>query len=235
MSTQKETSLSSVRLNNVQFSWPFVFEKDDSNDPKYRVTVIIDKKDKKNLKKIKDALGVAYQEGVKSPKMWNGAKPKIKKNPLHDGDELNDKGEPKGEELKGKMHFTASSNRPVQVIDKSGRVLESDDDFYGGCIGSIIVKAAAYKNQSVGVGLYVNAICKTDDGERFGGGGKVNAQEAFSDLLESDGMFGDDDDEDDDDDDDDIFQAPKKKAKKTSKKKVVDDEDDEDDDNNPFA
>ena len=69
-----------IRLDNIQFSWVFAFEKDDND--KYRVTGLIDKKDQKTAKVLIDAIKAAYAQAVADPKIWNGAKPKVFKNPF---------------------------------------------------------------------------------------------------------------------------------------------------------
>ena len=177
-----------IRLDNIQFSWVFAFEKDDND--KYRVTGLIDKKDQKTAKVLIDAIKAAYAQAVADPKIWNGAKPKVFKNPFKDGDKPNDDGSEVRDELKGKWHFTASSNKPFIVMDKFKKVLTSDDDFYSGAIGSIALTVKGYKDKSVGIGIYVNAIVKTAEGERFGGG-SINMESVFGDLLKDADPLGD--------------------------------------------
>jgi hypothetical protein len=77
-----------------------------------------------------------------------------------------------------------TSKRPL-VVDGSRTRIEQKEQLYGGAFGRINVTPASYSlPTSWGVTLYLNAVQKVRDGERFGGG-DVNAEAAFEALSDS--------------------------------------------------
>lgn len=177
----KQISDTAVRLGEVRFSYANVFQRRATTDGslgKYSVCVIIPKSDKATLDMFNSAYEAARALG-KTTK-WNGKIPAKVASPLHDGDEER----PDDEAFAGCMYFNCSSNNApgVRVLD-NGAVVEAldGDDFYSGCYGAVTVNLFPYSNSgNVGVGVGLNNLIKTRDGERLSGGRSAEAD--FGDL-----------------------------------------------------
>lgn len=157
-------------------SFPYVFEKAKSleagKEGKYEVTLYIPKSEdisgiRKILEKVaREAFGTKFT-----------TLEKLKHPPIKDGDDK-DPSDP----AYGHWIIRAKSAKRPLVVDASRTVIESKDDLYGGCYGRINVTPASYAIPTGwGVTLYLNAVQKVKDGERFGGSG-VRAEEAFEAL-----------------------------------------------------
>lgn len=180
----------------VRFSYAAVFKPTAMNEgdtPKYSISLLIPKKDKKSLAKIKKAIKACMEDNKDSV---FGGKIKGLKNPLRDGDE-----EREDQEAYENMFFlNASSTRKPQILDRDMDPITEEEDFYSGCYGRASLNFFAYnRNGNKGIGVGLNNLQKIKDGERLGGG----ATSAFDDF---DDDFADQfDDFDDGDDDDDMF------------------------------
>lgn len=162
-----------------RLSFPYVFEKaksmEEGKEGKYEITLLIPKSEdiselRKELERIgKEAFGAKFLglEKLKSP-------------PIRDGDDKGE-GDPAFNHwiIRGK-----SSQRPL-VVDALKNRVDSKDAIYGGAYGRLNITPASYSVPTQwGVTLYLNAVQKVRDGERFGGGG-ISAEEAFEALSES--------------------------------------------------
>ena len=183
MSFNKTISDTSIRLGPVRFSYVNVFSprrNPDGTPGKYGVCVIIPKTDKEAYKLFKDAYENAAQLGKTNK--WNGRLPSKVVLPLHDGDDE----KPDDEAFKGCWYFNCSStNKPGVRVREAGMIVEAleDDDFYSGCYGAVTVNLFPYNsNGNMGVGVGLNNVIKTEDGERLGGGRSADAD--FNDLAE---------------------------------------------------
>lgn len=157
-------------------SFPYVFEKAKSleagKEGKYEITLYIPKSEdisklRANLEKVaKEAFGAKFQ-----------SLEKLKHPPIKDGDEK----DPSDPAYGHWIVRAKSAKRPV-VVDGARSPIESKDALYGGCYGRINITPASYAIPTGwGVTLYLNAVQKVKDGERFGGGG-VSAEEVFEAL-----------------------------------------------------
>ena len=157
-------------------SFPYVFEKAKSleagKEGKYEITLYIPKSEdisklRANLEKVaKEAFGAKFQ-----------SLEKLKHPPIKDGDDK----DPSDPAYGHWIVRAKSAKRPV-VVDGSRSPIESKDALYGGCFGRINITPASYAIPTGwGVTLYLNAVQKVKDGERFGGGG-VSAEEVFEAL-----------------------------------------------------
>lgn len=165
-------------------SFPYVFEKAKSmeagKEGKYEITLYIPKSE--DISHIRKTLENVCKEAF-------GAKfvslEKLKHPPIKDGDEK----DPSDPAYGHWIIRAKSSKRPV-VVDGSRSNIESKEAIYGGCFGRINVTPASYSIPTgFGVTLYLNAVQKVKDGERFGGGG-VSAEEVFESLsVEEDDSF----------------------------------------------
>ena len=157
-------------------SFPYVFEKAKSleagKEGKYEITLYIPKSEdisklRANLEKVaKEAFGAKFQ-----------SLEKLKHPPIKDGDDK----DPSDPAYGHWIVRAKSAKRPV-VVDGARSPIESKDALYGGCFGRINITPASYAIPTGwGVTLYLNAVQKVKDGERFGGGG-VSAEEVFEAL-----------------------------------------------------
>ena len=157
-------------------SFPYVFEKAASleagKEGKYEITLYIPKSEdisklRANLEKVaKEAFGAKFQ-----------SLEKLKHPPIKDGDDK----DPSDPAYGHWIIRAKSAKRPV-VVDASRSPIESKEAIYGGCFGRINITPASYAIPTGwGVTLYLNAVQKVKDGERFGGGG-VSAEEVFEAL-----------------------------------------------------
>lgn len=157
-------------------SFPYVFEKAASleagKEGKYEITLYIPKSEdisklRANLEKVaREAFGAKFQ-----------SLEKLKHPPIKDGDDK----DPSDPAYGHWIIRAKSAKRPV-VVDASRSPIESKEAIYGGCFGRINITPASYAIPTGwGVTLYLNAVQKVKDGERFGGGG-VSAEEVFEAL-----------------------------------------------------
>ena len=171
-----------VITTKVRFSYCHVFKAhsvEEGGRAKFGVSIIIDKKDTKLLKKIKDAIEVAKEEGKGK---WGGKIPKVLKTPLRDGDEKED-----DEAYEGKFFLNANSNRKPGLVDADMDEIIDPDEFYSGCYGRASMNFYAYNsNGNKGIACGLSNLQKLEDGEKLGGGGSSAADD-----------FGTDDDDDD--------------------------------------
>ncbi len=158
-------------------SFPYVFEKakamDAGKEGKYEVTLYIPKSEdisklRANIEKVaKEAFGTKFQ-----------SLDKLKHPPIKDGDDK----DPSDPAYGHWIIRAKSSKRPV-VVDGSRTPIESKEEVYGGCFGRINVTPASYSIPTGwGVTLYLNAVQKVKEGERFGGA-SVSAEEVFEALT----------------------------------------------------
>ena len=160
-----------------RFSYPSVFQKSkgmDGAEGKYEVTLLIPKTTdvtalRKEMETIaREAFGTKFQ-----------SLEKLKNPPLRDGDDK-DPGDP----ARGHWIIRAKSSRRPGVVGPDGKVpIESEEEIYGGCWGRLNVTVGSYSmTGNWGVTLFLNAVQKAKDGERFGGSG-VSAEDAFEALA----------------------------------------------------
>jgi hypothetical protein len=160
-------------------SFPYVFERAKALEPgkegKYEITLLIPKSEdisviRASMENVaKEAFGAKFQglDNLKHP-------------PIRDGD---DKGA--GDPAFGHWVIRAKTSKRPLVVDGSRTRIEQKEQLYGGAFGRINVTPASYSlPTSWGVTLYLNAVQKVRDGERFGGG-DVNAEAAFEALSDS--------------------------------------------------
>lgn len=169
----------------VRFSYVHVFEPTaaaDGAEPKYSVSIIIDKSDKKTLAVIQAAIEEAKVTGKSKLADSKGRIPANLKTPLRDGDI----DRPEDEAYAGCMFLTASSFRKPQVVGESPDCLPvSEDEFYSGCYGRASLNFYPFNasgNKGIACGL--QNLQKLADGDRLDGG--TSAAEDFANLSADD-------------------------------------------------
>lgn len=172
----KEKDPCKVVTGEVRFSYAHVFEPtsfgaDEKATKKYSCAILIPKKDKKTIERMEAAIELAKENGK--------IKGKLKNYPLHDGDDER----PDDEAYKGMMYINAKSTRKPQVVDENLDPIMDADEFYSGCYGRASVTFFNYEfGGSKGVGVALNNLQKTKDGERLAGGSTAEDDFADDDL-----------------------------------------------------
>lgn len=180
MSKQNKNQATKVVTGEVRFSYLHAFEPhaiEEGQEPKYSVSLLIDKNDKKTLSAIKKAIEAAKTAGA--PK-WDGKIPAKLQLPLRDGDE----DRPDQEEYAGKYFINAKSNTKPGVVDQNVQPILDSTELYSGCYGRASINFYAYNvsgNKGIACGL--NNIQKMRDGETLGG--RSRAEDDF-DAVEMD-------------------------------------------------
>lgn len=177
-------SSTKVVTGKVRFSFVFLFEpqQEESGEAKYKVTLLIPKKDKKTLKKIEAAIEAAKEIG--KSKKWGGKIPKNLKNPLKDGDAEEFEDYP---ENAGHWIIRTTSNKQPGIVDEDRNEILDNSELYSGCYGRASITFAPYnwEGTSKGVGAYINGVQKLEDGDPLVEG-----------HFDADVDFADDDDDD---------------------------------------
>lgn len=174
-----------VVTGKVRFSYVNIFKSRSYNggDEKFSVCLLIDKEDKKTLKKINEAIEAAIQEGISSK--WNGKKPANLKLPLRDGDIDRED----DEACAGMMFLNANSTQKPGIVDKDLVEILDPDEVHSGCYGRASISFYPFNvNGNRGVGVGLNNIQKLSEGERLGGF-RASAEDDFSDDFEDEENF----------------------------------------------
>lgn len=178
MTKVNNNGLTSTRviLKDVRFAYSHVFEKDDLNQ-KYTCRILL----AKNSPQVKD-LRSAWDAAVKAgaAKLAGKLPPRFE-DCIHDGDI-----EGKTEDYKGVFYLNAKSkDKPgVVKINTTGiggktTNITDPDEFYSGCYGMASISFYAYYNSGKsGIGVALNNVCKTSDGDYLGGG-RTSAEDDF--------------------------------------------------------
>lgn len=194
--------------NKVRFSYAHVDKPasiEEGQAKKYSVSILIDKDDQQLVDGIEKAIKAAREAGkaklgkVVESKFWN---------PLRDGDDE----KPDDDNYANCYFINAKSDRRPDVIDRTGKIIISDDnfeeltrnrtdkeveelhakrsseEFYSGCYGAASVNFYAFAaSGSKGVACGLNSLIKLADGDSLGGG-RSSAAEDFGDLMDEDFM-----------------------------------------------
>ena len=188
MANKTNAASTKVVTGEVRFSYAHVFEPAsiEGSEPKYSVSILIDKNDKKTLSRVKAAIEAAKQAGVSK---FGGKVPANLKLPLRDGDTERED----DEVYAGKYFINANAKTKPGIVDKGGNPIIDTTEFYSGCYGHASVTFYAFNTSgNKGIACGLNNLMKTRDGEMLGG--RASAEDDFADLIDSD--FGSDDDED---------------------------------------
>lgn len=164
-------------------SYPHVFEKSkgmDGKEGKFELTLLIPKTtDISGLRAAIDAVGKeAFGARYKSIEAL--------KNPtIRDGDAIADDKKAEGkdaESFRNSWVIRPKTNTMPRVVAPDMTLITPDkaDLFYGGCYARCNVTPGSYNNNgNWGITLYLNAVQKVKDGERFGGSGPVDPFAVF--------------------------------------------------------
>jgi hypothetical protein len=154
-----------VVTGKVRFSYPNVFEPKSVNGsaPRYSVSLIISKSDKKTLGKIKTAIDTVKKEGAHK---WGGKVPANLRLPLRDGD--TDRAD--DEAYANSYFINVNSNTKPGIVDGDLNPIMDQSEFYAGCYGRASIVFFAYNtNGSRGISAALQNLQKLEDGEPLGG------------------------------------------------------------------
>lgn len=173
-----------VITGKVRFSYAHVWEAVSINGekPKYSVSLIIPKSDKKTIKDIQNAIEEAKKVGITK---FGGKIPANLKMPLRDGDIDRED----DENYADSYFVNANCVTKPGIVDKNGRPIIDSTEFYSGCYGHASITFYAFNsNGNKGIACGLNNLMKISDGEPLGG--RSRAEDDFAGLI---------DNEDDDD------------------------------------
>ncbi len=165
----------------VRLSYANVWEPASINGgtPKYSVSLIIPKSDKKTINAINAAVDAAIKEGASKfgGKIPNKAALKL---PLRDGDT-----EREDEAYKDSFFVNANSTTAPQIVDRSVQPILDRAEVYSGCYARVSINFYAFNsNGNRGIACGLGNIQKVRDGEPLGG--RTSAAEDFATDLDDD-------------------------------------------------
>ena len=147
-----------VRLSYVNLFEPRAIV--EGGPMKYGVSILIDKNDKAEVKKIQDVIDKLIREEQSILKTTKGLK-----TPLRDGDDKDAEG------YKGHWYISVTSKDKPLVVDEDRQDIINPRDIYSGCYGRVSMNFFAYnKGGNKGIGVSLNSVLKLGDGEPLGGG-----------------------------------------------------------------
>ena len=165
----------------VRLSYANIWEPRSINgsDPKYSVSIIIPKDDKKAVNALEAAIDAAIAE---SAGKFGGKVPKkaMLKLPLRDGDTERD-----DEAYANSYFINANSKVAPQIVDKECNQILSQSEVYSGCYGRVSLTFYAFNsNGNRGIACGLGNIQKVKDGEPLGG--RSSAVSDFASDVEDD-------------------------------------------------
>ena len=145
--------------------------------PKYSVSLIIKKSDKKTLDKVKAAIKAAYDEGQSKLKGNGKTVPALSaiKTPLRDGDTER----PDDAAYANSYFINATSSTAPGIVDADRQAIINRSEVYSGVYGRASINFYAFNiNGNRGIACGLNNLQKIRDGEPLGG--KSSAEDDFA-------------------------------------------------------
>ena len=171
-----ETLSTSMVTGLVRLSYAHLFEPASINgsQPKFSVSIIIPKSDKKTIADINAAVEAAKQSGVAK---YGGKIPAVLKLPLRDGDAER----PDDAAYKNSYFLNASSAQRPGIVDVKRQAILDADAVYSGCYGLVSINCYPFNtNGNKGVAVGLNHVMKIKDGEALSG--REDANTAFANV-----------------------------------------------------
>lgn len=176
-------TLKRVRLAYVCLDKARGFKSEEGGDddkPCFRVTAMIPKSDKEAMKRLKEDLQKAEDEGTKL--LWNGKTPKGRTYRGIDG-VFADGDDSENPEFAGHWLLLVKSpakSKPT-LFQAPGEPLDEftpiTDKFYSGCYAHVLLSTFAYNNNGQGLSVSLEGVMFYKDGEKFSGGGRVSSDD----------------------------------------------------------
>ena len=174
--------MAKIILQDVRCSYVFVKsprKKDNGEDGKYSVQILIDKTDKEQISKIRRAIDTTLVDGFGADATKKRGKYKL---PLRDGDEERD-----GEEYEGMFFMNANSGRKPGLVNKNNEPADLDDIeeyCYSGAYFHVSMNVYSYPARDggkPGVALGLNNVMLRKKGDRLDG--TTSASSDFSEFA----------------------------------------------------
>ena len=168
---------------NTRWSYVNAWEPKSINGgaPKYSVSLIIPKSDRKTLEKIRAAIQAAYEEGQGKLKGNGKSVPALSalKTPLRDGDTER----PDDEAYANAYFVNANSATAPGIVDADRQPILDTSEVYSGVYGRASINFYAFNsNGNKGIACGLNNLQKIRDGEPLGG--KSRPEDDFADEDE---------------------------------------------------
>lgn len=176
-----------VITGEVRLSYANIFEPKSINgsDPKYSVSLIIDKNDTDTIEAINQAIENVKERDKSKLANKAGKIPSNLKLPLRDGDE----DRPDDEAYINSYFVNANSKNAPAVVgtekDKAtGKAIPLyEDDVYSGCYARVSVNFYGFNtNGNIGIACGLGNIQKIADGERLAGGSSAEEDFEFDEV-----------------------------------------------------
>ena len=189
--TDKSNSITKVVTGpNTRWAYANVWEPRSINGgaEKYSVCLIIPKSDERTVKKVKDAIKAAYENGESKLKGNGRTVPPLDqlKTPLRDGD----RERPDDEVYAGCYFMNANNFDKPQIVDADRNGILDRSEIYSGVYGRASVSFYAFNsNGNKGIACSLNHLQKIRDGKRLGGRSSAEDDFAFDDDDEEELPF----------------------------------------------
>lgn len=170
---------------DTRWSYANVWEPKSINGgvPKFSVSLIIPKSDKKTIEAIKKAIQAAYKEGESKLKGNSRSVPPLEsiKTPLRDGDTER----PDDEAYANSFFLNANSTTQPGIVDANVQPILTRSEVYSGVYGRASINFYAFNsNGNRGIACGLNNLQKIRDGEPLGS--RTSAEDDFADFAEDD-------------------------------------------------
>ncbi|NLP25398.1 MAG: DUF2815 family protein [Syntrophomonadaceae bacterium] len=174
---------------DTRWSYANVWEPKSINGgvPKFSVSLIIPKSDKKTIEAIKKAIQAAYKEGEAKLKGNSRSVPPLEsiKTPLRDGDTER----PDDEAYANSYFLNANSTTQPGIVDANVQPILTRSEVYSGVYGRASINFYAFNsNGNRGIACGLNNLQKIRDGEPLGS--RATAESDFADFAEDDDFLG---------------------------------------------
>lgn len=170
---------------DTRWSYANVWEPKSINGgvPKFSVSLIIPKSDKKTIEAIKKAIQAAYKEGEAKLKGNSRSVPPLEsiKTPLRDGDTER----PDDEAYANSFFLNANSTTQPGIVDANVQPILTRSEVYSGVYGRASINFYAFNsNGNRGIACGLNNLQKIRDGEPLGS--RATAESDFADFAKDD-------------------------------------------------
>jgi hypothetical protein len=182
--------MAQITIGKVRFSFANVFipkSVTPGSEPVYSCSLLIRKDDTKNVNLINETIAEIIKENeaklcIKGAGGKMVLNPKFK-TPLKDGD-IERPGDPNYD---GCYYINANSKTQPGIVDKSRQPITDPEQVYSGAYGFASISVFAYNNVGVGVGVGLQHIMKTADGDRLDS--RISADVAFGNVEDEDDVY----------------------------------------------
>lgn len=221
----QDISIGPVRLDFVYFAEKDTGNKNSRN--KYKVTILVPKKDKKTLGEIEEALcNVAGVENLDDI----GSHPFLDKYyDFRDGDKKDREG------YAGHVFFNTTSNNPIDCYirdEMTGRpvLLKTKEDivdnFYNGVYALVTLTPAYHPDHDV-ASFFITAALKFKDGAKLSGGRPTDTKQGFMSKMAEMGIKMNPEDEEEEQEEQKVHTNAKMKKQKEEKIEIEEEEEEE--------